>query len=118
MTDIGQLTTFLGLEIKRNRTNRTLFLSQIKYVNKILETFGMQRCNPAATPVDPYIRLEKSNPEYDATAADRLRYQSAVGSLMYAMLGTHPDIAYAVAKVCQFSTNPNMTHWTAVKRIF
>ena len=118
MTDIGQLTTFLGLEIKRNRTNRTLFLSQIKYINKILETFGMQRCNPAATLADPHIRLEKSNPEYEATVADRLRYQSAVGSLMYAMLGTRPDIAYPVAKVSQFSMNPNITHWTAVKRIF
>jgi len=34
------------------------------------------------------------------------------------MLGTRPDIAYAVSKVSQYSSNPNSTHWTAVKRIF
>jgi len=37
---------------------------------------------------------------------------------MYAMLGSRPDIAYAVAKVSQYSTNPNPAHWSAVKRIF
>ena len=37
---------------------------------------------------------------------------------MYAMLGTCPDLAYAVSRVSQYSTNNNPTHWTAVKRIF
>ena len=63
MTDIGQLTTFLGLEIERNRPNRTLFLSHIKYINKILETFGMQWCNAAATLANPHRGLERSKAE-------------------------------------------------------
>ena len=37
---------------------------------------------------------------------------------MYAMLGSRPEIAYAVSKVSQYCTNPDSTHWTAVKRIF
>src|SRR5437588_12730666 len=37
---------------------------------------------------------------------------------MYAMLGSRPDISYAVSKVSQYSTNPNATHWAAVKSIF
>ena len=37
---------------------------------------------------------------------------------MYAMLGSRPDIAYAVSRVSQYSINPDPTHWTAVKRIF
>jgi len=37
---------------------------------------------------------------------------------MYAILGSRPDIAYAVSKVSQYSTNPDPTHWTAVKRVF
>jgi hypothetical protein len=44
-------------------------------------------------------------------------YQSAIGSLMYAMLGTRPDIAYAVGAVSQYCSNPGRGHWTAVKRI-
>nr|XP_048336953.1 secreted RxLR effector protein 161-like [Ziziphus jujuba var. spinosa] len=41
----------------------------------------------------------------------------AVGSLMYAMLCTRPDICYAVGVVSQYQSNPGMEHWTAVKHI-
>jgi len=118
MTDLGELRTFLGLEILRNRTLRTLHLSQTKYIEKILATHHMQACNPATTPADPHIRLEKSSQDFEARATERRNYQSAVGSLMYAILGTRPDISYTVSKVSQYATNPNSTHWTAVKRIF
>ena len=79
MTDLGPLTTFLGREIQRNQTSRTLFLSQIKYVNKMLQTIGMQNCNPAVTPADPHIKLEQSGTGFEADPADRLHYQSAIG---------------------------------------
>jgi len=45
-------------------------------------------------------------------------YHEAVGSLMYAALGTRPDIAYAVQTVSRFSSKPGLDHWEAVKRIF
>ena len=118
MTDLGELSTFLGLEIYRDRQHRRLHLSQTKYICKILENHGMTRCNPTTTPADPHIRLQKSQQNFEANQSEKKRYQSAVGSLMYAMLGTRPDIAYAVSKVSQYSTNPNSTHWTVVKRIF
>jgi len=118
MTDLGELKTFLGLEIERNRAQRTLHLSQSKYIERILKKHGMHTCSPTRTPADPHIRLEKSGPDFEATPNEKQRYQSAVGSLMYAMLGTRPDISYAVSKVSQYSTNPNQTHWTAVKRVF
>jgi len=118
MTDLGELRTFLGFEIERNRTDRTLLLSQSRYIQKILGNSGMQACNPASTPADPHIQLEKSSTEFEATCEKKKIYQSAVGSLMYAMLGSRPDIAYAVSRVSQYSTNPNQSHWTAVKRIF
>lgn len=118
MTDLGEFKTFLGLEIVRDRTRRALHLLQAKYIQKILGENHMQACNPANTPADPHIRLERSQPDFEATLTEKRKYQSAVGSLMYAMLGTRPDIAYAVATVSQYSTNPTTTHWTAVKRIF
>jgi len=118
MTDLGPLHAFLGLEVYRNRTKRTLHLSQSKYIQKILSIHRMELCDPAMTPADPHVRLETSKPEFEATLYERKRYQSAVGSLMYAMLGSRPDIAYAVSQVSQYSVNPDPTHWTAVKRIF
>ena len=45
-------------------------------------------------------------------------YHEAVGSLMYASLGTHPDITYAVQTISCFSTKPGLAHWEAIKHIF
>ena len=44
-------------------------------------------------------------------------YQSVVGSLMYAMLGTRPDIAYSVGAISQYNSNPGLAHWKVVKWI-
>ena len=118
MTDLGPLTSFLGMEIRRSRPGRTLHLSQSKYIATILERHGMSTCALVSTPADPHIRLQKSLPEDQADSMNQQRYQSAVGSLMYAMIGTRPDIAYAVSAISQYSTNPGAAHWTAVRRIF
>ena len=45
-------------------------------------------------------------------------YREAVGSLIYAALGTRPDIAFAIQTVSHFSTKPGPAHWEAIKRIF
>ena len=118
MTDLGPLTSFLGIEIRRSRPGRTLHLSQSRYIATILERHGMSTCAPVSTPADPHIRLQKSLPEDQEDSINQQRYQSAVGSLMYAMIGTRPDIAYAVSAVSQYSTNPGAAHSTAVRRIF
>ena len=118
MTDLGNLETFLGLEVSQNRGQRTLHLSQGTYIRKVFHAHGMEGCNTAPTPANPHIRLEKSQARFEATPDVKLRYQSAIGSLMYAMLGTRPDIAYAVSQVSQYSTNPSPTHFTGMKRIF
>ena len=90
----------------------------LQYITKVLSEHGMLSCNPTTTPADVHIRLEKNNSEHEAAPAEKQAYQTAVGSLIYAMLGTRPDLSYAVSKVSQYSMNPNATHWTAVKRIF
>ena len=75
-------------------------------------------CASVTTPIEGGTRLRKPAEGYTAEPENRRRYLSAVGSLMYAMLGSRPDIAYAVGLVSQFSTNPDNEHWGAVKRIF
>ena len=118
MTELGELKTFVGVEVVRNRIPRTLLVSQPSSIERILWDHGMQTCAPVSTPIEPGTRLEKSPESYGATSEDMRRYQSAVGSLMYAMLGSRPDIAYAVGTVSKFCMNPNSQHWAAVKRIF
>jgi len=118
MTDLGPLTSFLGLEIRRNRSLRTLHLSQQRYIDTILTRHGMSTASTINTPADAHVRLVKSSPEQQADPINQQRYQSAVGSLMYAMIGTRLDIAFAVPSVSQFSSNPGPPHLTAMRRIF
>jgi len=118
MTDLGPLATFLRIEIRRSLRNRCLHLSQAQYVKMILERHGMTDSGPIRTPADPPVRLLKSSLEHQADANNPQRYQSAVGSLMYAMVASRPDIAFAVSAVSQHSTNPGPAPWMAVRRIF
>jgi len=91
MKDLGELHFILGLQVKRDRSARTLHLSQKQYTNTILDRFEMLDCKPAKTPLrsKAVMSLRKDGEE----KADQARYLSAVGSLMYAMFGTRPDLA-------------------------
>ena len=40
-----------------------------------------------------------------------------MGSLMYVMIRTHPDIAYAMSTLCTFNMNPDSSHWSAAKHV-
>jgi len=63
------------------------------------------------TPVDKDVVLEPASVDHTAIDNDKLKYQCAVGSLMYLMLGTRPHIAFAVSQVSRFSSNPTTEHW-------
>ena len=45
-------------------------------------------------------------------------YTSAVGSLIYAILCTQPDICFAIGLLCRYQRSPGAAHWQAAKRIF
>ena len=112
MTDLGELKYFLGIQVERNRTSRTIHINQAQYIIKILNQFNMHNCNPVRTPLEVGTKLTKST---ETEPYELKRYQSAVGSLMYAMLGTRPDLAFAVSTVSKYCSNPNKTHWASVK---
>ena len=80
---------------------------------KIIERFGMQNCNSVGTPLDLGSQLVK---EPDKFINDEILYQSIVGSLMDACVGTRPDLAHAVAVLSQFSSCPSESHLAAAKR--
>ena len=76
----------------------------------------MQDSKPVSTPLDISVKLIK-NQEPETAEMKDIPYQSAVGSLMYAMIATRPDVAAAVGIVCRYMSNPAKQHWVAVKRI-
>jgi hypothetical protein len=116
--DMGEPKKIIGIQIERDRENESISLSQTQYINGILTRFGFHNISPVTTPLDPNVILHKRPADTDIDATVRSGYQSAIGSLMYAAIGTRPDIAYAVQTLSQFSSNPGPEHWTAVKRVF
>ncbi|KAF5383863.1 hypothetical protein D9615_003633 [Tricholomella constricta] len=121
ITDLGELHWLLGIEIKRDRDRRSISLSQHSYLDSIIRRYGFQDLKPVSIPMDTNVRLTSA--QCPATTAEYAQmrdipYHEAVGSLMYAALGTRPDIAFAVQTVSRFSTKPGPAHWEAVKRIF
>lgn len=118
MSDLGPCHFYLGMEVTRNRPNRTLRLSQKAYLEKVLQDHSMENCAPCKTPMETNTRHVSAESTYTADKDLRQRYQSAVGSLMYAMLGTRPDLAFSISVVSRFASNPTQAHWSAVKRIF
>ena len=117
MTDLGPCTYYLGMTVTRDRANRILRLGQAGYVQKFVTEHGMWESKGTPTPMGTE-KYQAAEEDFVATEASRTAYQSAVGSLMYAMLGTRPDIAFAVSVVSRYASNPNESHWKAVKRIF
>ena len=120
MTDLGELHYCLGVEFARDRVARTITMSQTKYLEEVLVRFGMEDCKPIATPLDTKVKLVKlTNEEYDVDAPKMasVPYKSAVGSLMYAMVATRADLAFAISMVSQHMATPGWSHWMAVKRI-
>ncbi|CDO78191.1 hypothetical protein BN946_scf184635.g1 [Trametes cinnabarina] len=116
ITDLGTPRLLLGLELTRDGSSITI--RQTHFIRSTLERFGMADCAPVNTPMDPNVRLLKEPDDADLSDMKDIPYQAAIGTLMYAALGTRPDISYAVQALSQFSSRPGPAHWTAVKRVF
>ena len=120
MKDLGPAKRILGMEIVRDRKRRLLCLHQCHYLKKILDKFEMKDSKPVSTPLANHHKLTASQSpvtEKDQAYMDRVPYSNAVGSLMYAMICSRPDLAHAVSVVSRFMANPGKEHWSAVKWI-
>ena len=118
MRDLGNLTIFIRVQVSRDPIRRMLKISQESYMSRVLENHGMGWCAAVTTPVEAEVRLLKSEEGFVSDPENRKAYKSAVGSLMYAMLGGCPDISFVVGLVSHFCTDPNSEHWAALKPIF
>ena len=104
--DLGDVQEFLRMHIQQH--GQTIKIDQCAYLDKVLERFGMTNCKPKTTPL-PEGYMPKAH-EGAVDPARRQRFQTVIGSLLYLMLGTRPDIAFAVTKLAQHSANPSEEH--------
>ena len=108
------------MRIERDRKSNKLYLSQEKYIEKVLGKFKMDKAKSVSCPLAAHFKLTKKqcpSNEKMQKEMQNVPYASAVGNLMYAMVCTQPDIAQAVSTVSRFMSNPGRPHWEAVKWI-
>src|ERR1700761_6457129 len=104
--DLGDSQEFLRMRIKKHKG--CILVDQCDYLTKVLHCFNLQNAKAVPTPLpEGYHPLPNKG---SATADLRSKYQQVIGSLLYIMLGTRPDIAYAVTKLSQFAANPSEEH--------
>ncbi|KAE8732040.1 F-box/kelch-repeat protein [Hibiscus syriacus] len=121
MKDLGEAKKILGMEISRDRQRGKLCLTQKQYLRKVLQCFGMnENTKHVSIPLASHLKLSsqlspKTNEERVYMA--KVPYANAVGSLMYAMVCTRPDISQALGVVSRYMHDPGEGHWQAVKWI-
>jgi hypothetical protein len=117
MEDLGAAKKILGMKIHWQRKAGNLYLSPKIYIEKIIERFGMQNSKPVSTPLVAHFRLSAvlASQSEEEQFMPRVPYSSTVGSIMYAMVCTSPDISQAVCVVSRYMANPGKLHWQAMK---
>jgi len=115
MTDLGECRSYLGMTVARSQEG--IYLHHARYIEEILNRFGLRDTRKYATPMEPSSRLET---EKNATAEPAFRkiYQEMVGCLNYVASSLRFDIALPTGILSRFLNNPNESHMNAAVRIF
>ena len=119
LKDLGRMMSYLGMRLHW-KDNGSCCINQADYITRMAERFGLQEAKSEKTPMAPgYIPLKADSPTTDDEKQEmaKVPYRQLIGSLLYASLGTRPDITFAVSVLSRFNNNPGAKHWKAAKRI-
>ncbi|CAI7770128.1 unnamed protein product, partial [Closterium sp. NIES-54] len=116
-TDLGELRSYLGLQITRDRARHTITLTQSHMVHQVLQRFGFQFSSPQPTPLSTSHSL--SAPPSNESVEPSGPYPELVGCLMYLMTCTRPDLAYPLSLLARYVSpgRHQKVHWDAAKRV-
>lgn len=103
---------YLGLSIEINELG--LFVSQIKYIDKIIDSYDLSNALPVKSPAVLSQHLDDCE---DSPLCVKEDYQSIIGSLLYLVSGTRPDISFSVINLSRFSSCPREIHMKAARRV-
>jgi hypothetical protein len=110
ITDLGEIKSYLGIRITRDRPKRCLEIDQSTYIKDVLDRFNMAEANPHNTPLPAGADIHLIKYSDQASPSEIKNYQALIGSLLYVQIGTWPDISFAVSCVAQYATNPSLQH--------
>jgi hypothetical protein len=111
ITDLGEPVKIVGIEIALG--DRSITISQCRYLESILRKEHMDTANPVGMPLDPNVVLE---PNPDGNTGDCSNsYARLIGELQFIANVTRPDIAYAISRLSSYTANPTLQHVSALK---
>jgi hypothetical protein len=113
LTEDGEISSFLGIQIDRSEDGKTFTLLQTGLIDSILTVTGMTDCNPAWTPA---LTVALGSDVDGTPMSEDWDYPQVIGKLLY-LCGTRPDIQFAVSQVARFTHSPKQSHAQAVKLI-
>ncbi|CAI5993370.1 unnamed protein product [Closterium sp. NIES-65] len=115
--DLGELRSYIGLQITRDRAQRTITLTQSYMVQQVLQRFGFTYSSPQATPLS--TRHSLSALPSDESVESSGPYPELVGCLMYRMTCTRPDLAYPLSILARYVApgRHRPEHLAAAKRV-
>ncbi len=120
MKDLGDVKWLLGMRVRRNREKKEILLDQQQYIAKKVDEFNMKDSKPCTTPEERGIVLNIPTDEELEKEQEKVKdlpYRKLVGSMLYAAIGTRPDIAHAVQQISKYNNKYTTKHWLAGKRI-
>ena len=118
MKDLGKAQKILGISIERNRSSSILKLCQSSYLQKVISKFSMENAKPASVPLGGHYKLSADQcpvTEQEKEEMINVPYSNAVGSIMYNMICTRPNLAYSISVLSRYMANPRREHWEAIK---
>nr|GEZ57816.1 hypothetical protein [Tanacetum cinerariifolium] len=120
LKDLGEATFILGIKIYRDRSRRLIGSSQNKYLDKILKRYRMDNSKRGSIPMQVDLHLSKSQSATTSAEMKHMQnvpYASVVGSIMYDVRCTRPDVAFSQNITSRFQQNSGEAYWTDVKNI-
>lgn len=120
MKDLEVEKKIVGMKNFRDRKNKKLTLSQVDYIEKMLQRFSIENAKVVSTTLPGHLNMTKEmcpKTQVEEYKMSKVPYASSIGSLMHAMVCTRPYIAHALRIVNRYMSHPKIEHWNVVKWI-
>lgn len=112
MKDLGDVESYIGIDIDYNVESNKMKLSQEKYIVSLAEKYNLTESKSYETPMEKNLKLEQAE-----CTDERIKYRNLIGELLYISSGTRPDIAFSVNFLSRYQNCFNQNHYKYAMRV-
>ena len=109
--------SIIGIKVSKDKKGNS-YLIQDQYIKDMLKRYQMNNCNGCKTPMEHKINIFKDFKDDEQKLLPILPFQECIGSLLYVLTRTRPDISFSVSILAQVQLKPLKSHFLCIKRIF